>query len=188
MTGQFETPNEEVFTMVTRYSGGSLMSDFVSLRDAMDRLFSESFVPSGSRASIANGSNSAAFPIDVYATDDAMTVLAAVPGSDPSAIDISIEKGQVTIKGEVPDVAASEDARSATWYVHELPRGTFQRTLTVPFEVDAGAAGATFENGMLRLTLPKAETARPRQIKVRGAGENGATGALAGGEAETSES
>jgi HSP20 family protein len=101
---------------------------------------------------------------------------------DPSALDISIEKGQVTIKGEVPDVAASEEARNATWYVHELPHGEFQRTLSVPFEVDANRAEATFENGMLRLVLPKAEAARPRQIKVRVAGENGASQAIAEGE------
>lgn len=163
--------------MVTRYSGGSLMNDFVSLRDAMDRLFNESFVP-GTRGAVG----ASAFPLDVYATDDAMTVLAAVPGIDPSALDISIEKGQVTIKGEVPDAATSEEARNATWYVHELPRGEFQRTFSVPFEVDTGKAEATFENGMLRLTLPKAETARPRQIKVRVAGENGASQAIADGE------
>ena len=163
--------------MVTRYSGGSLMSDFVSLRDAMDRLFNESFVP-GTRG--ATGSS--VFPLDVYATEEAMTILAAVPGIDPSALDISIEKGQVTIKGEVPDVASSEEGRNATWYLHELPRGEFQRSLSVPFEVDAGKAEATFENGMLRLTLPKAETARPRQIKVRVAGENGTSGAIDQGE------
>jgi HSP20 family protein len=163
--------------MVTRYSSGSLMSDFVSLRDAMDRLFNESFVP-GTRTALG----ASAFPLDVYATEDAMTVLAAVPGIDPSALDISIEKGQVTIKGQVPDVADSEEARNATWYVHELPHGEFQRTLSVPFEVDAGKAEATFENGMLRLTLPKAEAARPRQIKVRLAGENGSVEAIADGE------
>jgi HSP20 family protein len=164
--------------MVTRYSSGSLMSDFVSLRDAMDRLFNESFVPGSAR-----GVGASAFPLDVYATEDAMTVLAAVPGIDPSAIDISIEKGQVTITGEVPDVASSEEARNATWYVHELPHGEFRRSLTVPFEVDADSAEATFENGMLRLTLPKAATARPRQIKVRVAGENGVSQAIADGEA-----
>lgn len=150
--------------MVTRYSGNSLMNDFVSLREAMDLLFNESFVP-GQARSVADGRSP--FPLDVYATDAEMTVLAAVPGIDPEHIDISIEKGQVTIKGEVPDVAASEEATNATWYLHELPRGSFQRTLSVPFEIDANAAEATFQNGMLRLTLPKAEAERPKQIKVR---------------------
>ncbi len=150
--------------MVTRYSGGSLFNDVVSLRDAMDRLFNESFVSGQSRA---NGEGRTPFPLDVFATENELTVLAAVPGMDPEQLDISIDKGQVTLKGEVPDVATSEEAREATWYLHELPRGAFQRTLSVPFEIDSDRAEATFDNGMLRLTLPKAEAARPKQIKVR---------------------
>jgi HSP20 family protein len=155
--------------MVTRYSGGSLFNDVVSLRDAMDRLFNESFVSGQPRL---NGESRTPFPLDVFATESELTVLAAVPGMDPEQLDISIDKGQVTLKGEVPDVATSEEARDATWYLHELPRGAFQRTLSVPFEIDADRAEATFDNGMLRLTLPKAEAARPKQIKVRvGSGE-----------------
>lgn len=164
--------------MVTRYGAGSLANDFVSLRDAMDRLFTESFVP----GRVSGEAGRVTFPLDVYATEEAMTVLAAVPGMDPANIDISIEKDQVMIKGEVPDVATSEEAREATWYLHELPHGTFQRTLTVPFEIDANAAEATFENGMLRLTLPKAEAARPKQIKIRVAGGDGRAEAIESGE------
>lgn len=159
--------------MVTRYSGGSLFNDVVSLRDAMDRLFNESVVPGQMRTIWSAGESRSPFPLDVYATESEMTVLAAVPGMDPEQLDISIEKGQVTLRGEVPDVATSEEAKDATWYLHELPRGSFQRTLTVPFEIDANAAAATFENGMLRLTLPKAEAARPKQIKVRVGNSNG---------------
>lgn len=169
--------------MVTRFSGGSLANDVVSLRDAMDRLFNESFVPGQMRSlwSSNGGEGHSAFPLDVYATEDALTVLAEVPGMDPDKLEISIEKGQVTLKGAIPNVARSEEAKDATWYLHELPRGTFYRSLSVPFEVDADAADATFDNGMLRLTLPKAEAARPRQIKVRVGGNGHQTGALAEG-------
>jgi HSP20 family protein len=169
--------------MVTRYSGGSLLNDFVTLRDAVDRLFTESVTPANVR-SLWSGDGRSAFPLDVFATEDAMTVLAAVPGIDPAQIDISVEKGQVTIKGEVPDVATSEEASNATWYLHELPRGAFQRTLSVPFEIDANAAAATFENGMLRLTLPKAEAARPKQIRIRVAGAEDTTEAIDSGAGE----
>lgn len=167
--------------MVTRYSN-SLVHDAVSLRDAMDRLFSESVVPGQMRTlwSNDNGSRSP-FPLDVYATENELTVLAALPGMDPDALDISIEKGQVTLKGEIPNVATSEEARDATWYLHELPRGAFQRSLSIPFDVDADAADATFENGMLRLTLPKAEADRPKQIKVRVDANGQQGGAITGG-------
>ena len=160
--------------MVTRFAGTSLANDVVSLRDAMDRLFNESFVPGQTRSMwSANGSDGrTAFPLDVYATEDTLTILAAVPGMDPDQLDISIDKGQVTLKGAIPNVAKSEEAKDATWYVHELPRGNFYRSVSVPFEIDADAADATFDNGMLRLTLPKAEAAKPKQIKVR-VGSNG---------------
>lgn len=170
--------------MVTRYSGGSLFNDVVSLRDAMDRLFNESFVPGQTRTIWSAGDTRSPLPLDVYATENELTVLAAVPGMNPEHLDISIEKGQVILKGEVPDVATSEDATGATWYLHELPRGSFQRTLTVPFEIDANAAEATFENGMLRLTLPKAEADRPKQIKVRVADSGSRTEAISDGTSE----
>jgi HSP20 family protein len=73
----------------------------------------------------------------------------------------------VTLSGRAPNVASSEEAKDATWYLHELQYGAFQRSITLPIEVDPARADATFELGILRLRLPKAETARPRQIKVR---------------------
>lgn len=173
--------------MVARYSGNTLVNDVVSLRDAMDRLFNESFVPGQMRTLWSNSDTRSPFPLDVYSTETELTVLAAVPGIDPEAIDITIEKDQVTLKGEVPNVAQSEEAKDATWYLHELPRGSFHRSLTVPFEIDASVAEATFENGMLRLTLPKAEAARPKQIKVQVAGSRTNTEAIESGSDESSE-
>lgn len=157
--------------MVMRYSGHSPFQDTVSLRDAMDRLFNESMVPSAARSTSSNSSEGTApFPLDVYSDDNELTLLASLPGMDSGALDITIEKDQVILKGEIPNVASSQGGKDATWYLHELPRGKFQRTLTLPFEVDADNAQAIAEHGMLRLTLPKAETERPRQIKVRVAG------------------
>lgn len=171
--------------MVTRFSGSSVVNDMVSLRDAMDRLFNESFVPGQMRTLWSSGGSDgrSAFPLDVYATEDTLTILAAVPGMDQDNLDISIDNGQVTLKGSIPNVAKSEEAKDATWYIHELPRGNFYRSLTVPFEVDADAAEATFDNGILRLTLPKAEAAKPKQIKVQvgGNGHRSESQALAEG-------
>lgn len=158
--------------MVMRYTGNSPFHDVVSLRDAMDRLFSESMVPSLGRTGVSNGTEgSSLFPLDVYSDENALTILAALPGMNPEALDITIEKDQVTLKGEIPNVASSEGGKDATWYLHELPRGKFQRTLSLPFEVDADAAEATSENGMLRLTLPKSEAERPKQVKVQVGGK-----------------
>jgi HSP20 family protein len=76
----------------------------------------------------------------------------------------------VTLSGKMPNVAQSEEAKNATWYLHELPHGAFTRAVTLPIEVDSANADATFEHGILRLRLPKAEQAKPKQIKVRVAG------------------
>jgi HSP20 family protein len=153
--------------MVTRFP---VAEEFVSLRDAMDRLLSESFVGSPFRgfwSQVANTSGRMPLPLDVYATADDVVVIAAVPGLRPEDIEITINQGTVTLSGKMPNVAQSEEAKNATWYLHELPHGTFTRSVAVPTEVDAANADATFEHGILRLRLPKAEQAKPKQIKVR---------------------
>ena len=66
-------------------------------------------------------------------------------------------------------MASSEEAKDATWYLHELPHGAFQRSVTLPIEVDPAKADATCEHGILRLRLPKAETAKPRKIELKSA-------------------
>lgn len=106
-------------------------------------------------------------PLDVYATKDEVVIIAAVPGIQPEQLDISINQNTVTIGGSMPNVATSAEAKEATWYLHELQHGSFQRSVTLPIDVDAGRADATFDHGILRLHLPKAETAKPKQIKVR---------------------
>lgn len=153
--------------MATRFPISTLAGDMVSLRSAMDRLFNESFVPGATRAFWSNGTGQAALPLDVYATEDHVVVLAAIPGIDPENVRITIDKNTLTLAGEVPNVADAEDANGAAWYLHELPFGSFERSLTLPMALDAARAEATFDNGMLRLTLPKAESEKPKQIKVK---------------------
>jgi HSP20 family protein len=156
--------------MATRFPISSLAGDMISLRSAMDRLLNESFVPGQMRSfwsEAANGAGQAALPLDVYVTSDEVVVLAAVPGMNPEDIRITIDKNTLTLAGELANVADSEEAKGATWYLHELPYGSFERSLTLPMALDASRGEATFENGMLRLTLPKAESEKPKQIKVK---------------------
>jgi HSP20 family protein len=148
----------------------TLADEFVSLRDAMDRLFSDSFPSVAFRGlwdPSANGSGRFNLPLDVYGSDNEIVVIAAVPGIEPDQIELTINQNTVTIRGELRNVASSEEAKSATWYLHELPHGKFQRALTLPVDVDAAKADATFDHGILKLRLPKAESAQPKQIKVR---------------------
>jgi HSP20 family protein len=152
--------------MVSRYP---VAGELVSLRDAMDKLMTDAF--GGSFRSVfpaaQNGQTRMPLPLDIYATNEEVVIIAAVPGIDPDSIDITVDKETVTLTGSTPDVALSAEAAEATWYLHELPRGTFSRSITLPVEIDASRADATFEHGVLRLLLPKAETAKPRKIEIR---------------------
>ena len=152
--------------------------DFVVLRDAMNQLLEESFVPSRPARGASNGAMVRPLPLDVYATQDEAVVIAAVPGMNPRDLEVTIDQNVVTLSGSVPTAAESEQGKGATWYLHELWHGQFRRSVTLPFEVEAGQAEATFENGIVRITLPKAERAKPHKIAIRAAsGQQEAIGA-----------
>jgi HSP20 family protein len=145
------------------------------MRDAVDRLLGEAFSPGmfNTLWPVGNGeSGRSLMPIDAFATENEVVILAAIPGINPDDIEITIEKNTVTLSGQVPNVAESEETKGANWYVHELPHGSFRRSLTLPMEVNAAEANATFDRGMLRLTVPKAEAAKPRQIRVQVGGSH----------------
>ena len=166
--------------MVSQFPLGS---DFVHLREAMHQLLQDSFVPSGgSRYGTRPGPGTRAMrwpvPLDVYATPEEAVVIAAVPGMTPQDLDITYSQNTLTLSGSVPSAADSEQGKNATWYLRELWYGQFQRTVTLPFEVDAGQAEATFEHGLVRIRLPKAERAKPQKIAIKaGSGQQEAIGA-----------
>jgi len=149
--------------------------EFVSLRDAMDQLWNESFV-SGPFRTLWTRPGGPAYgrgtplPLDVYATEDAFVIVAAVPGLRPQDLEVTFNQGTVVLSGTIGNVADTEEAKNATWYLHELWHGRFQRAVTPPFEVDPSQAEASFENGILRIWLPKAEHAKPQRIEVQVAG------------------
>ena|SRR4029079_12824952 len=163
-----------------------LFNDFVSLRDTVDRLFNESFNDDQYRTSWSRSGNgrTQAMPmaLDVYATEDQVVILAAVPGMRPEDLDLTIHENTITISGKIANVAESEGTKGATWYVHELWSGDVRRSLTLPFPVDSDRAEARFEQGILRVALPKAASAKPRKIQI-GSGTDQA--ALTSGETQS---
>jgi len=100
--------------------------------------------------------------LDLYATRDAIVAKVGLPGPKPEDIDVTIDDGLVTIAGSF-EAGESADAG----YVHrELGHGSFSRSFWLPTAVQADAATATFEDGLLTLTLPKTEQAEPKRVKV----------------------
>jgi len=149
-----------------------------TLRQAMDRLIDEVFVDTPWQTLwSANGVTSSwtGMPLDVYATDDQVVITAATPGLKPEDLDVSVVQNTVTLSGTVGDYA--QNIEGATWYLREQPFGQFRRSVTLPFPLDANQAEATFEHGIVRVVLPKAETAKPRKIQIQAGSQPQAVGA-----------
>jgi HSP20 family protein len=136
--------------------------DLVSLREAMDRLFEESFV--SPRAGWPVPVEGGTLAVDVYETDDDVVVKSAVPGIKPEELDITVTGDTLTIKGETK---SEQEVKEENYVRREMRYGSFSRTVALPSSIVADKAKAEFENGMLTLTLPKAEEVKPKAIKVK---------------------
>lgn len=135
--------------------------EMMSLRDAMDRLFEDSFVRA---PRLWPRLGEWELPVDMYQTGDDVVVKAAIPGLKPEEVDISISDDTLTIKGEHKE---EQEVKEENYFYKERRYGTFTRSLLIPVKVKSDKAEAVFENGVLTLTLPKAEEVKPRQIKVK---------------------
>jgi HSP20 family protein len=132
--------------------------DLLSLRQAMDRLFEESFV----NPRTWQFGEGQFVPVDVYATSDEVVVEAILPGVKPEEVDITMEGNTLTIAGDTSAMIPDREGL----LLQEIRRGRFSRTLTLPAGLEADKATATFEDGILTLRIPKAEQVKPRQIKI----------------------
>src|SRR5829696_8996662 len=138
----------------------SPFGEMLTLRQAMDRLFDDDVRPS---RWLSGGMDGPALPLDVTTDADRLTIEAALPGIKPEDVDITIENGTVTISGKT---AGERSAEEGAYVVQEIRRGNFSRSVTLPTGLEPDKAQATFEHGILRLEIPKAEQVKPRQIKI----------------------
>jgi len=149
-----------------------LLSDLFDLRNTIDQFTNETLGTDSLRTHQSrNGSNGSTWatpiPVDVYSTNDHAVIIAAIPGMSADDLELTIHQNTVNLAGVVRNVADAEDAKDATWYVSELGGGEYRRSITLPFAVNADEAKATFEQGMLRITVPKADTVKSRKIAIQ---------------------
>ncbi len=135
--------------------------DLISLREAMDRLFEESWVRPRAGWLLPTEETLA---IDMYETPDSVVVKTAVPGVKPEDMGITITGNSLTIAGETK---AEEKVEEENYIRRERRHGRFSRSVTLPSGVQGEKAQATFDHGLLTLTIPKAEEAKPKVIKVK---------------------
>ena len=103
-------------------------------------------------------------PVDIFEEPDALRITAEVPGVSPDNLKISLENNVLSIHGTKEQVAQE---RSERVHRYERTYGAFERSFTLPATVDANNIKASYEHGVLTLTLPKVEKAKPRQIEVK---------------------
>jgi HSP20 family protein len=135
----------------------SPLREFETLRERMDRLFSE--MGTMPRLTIEPGS----LALDVQETDDAVNVTASVPGFKPEELTVEINKGALTIKGERKE---EREETKGTWHLQERRFGTVHRAITLPTAVYEDEAKATLKDGVLTVTIPKAERTQTRRISI----------------------
>lgn len=140
----------------------SAAGEVLSLKQAMDRLFEDSFVNPTGWLTLAGGQWAPA--IDVWETSDDIVVSAALPGIAPDDVEVTLTGQTLTLKGEI---AADEERSSDQYLLRERRYGAFHRQLNLPVRVDSDHVQASFENGVLRLRIPKAAEVRPRQIEIK---------------------
>ena len=145
--------------MRPRYPIGELPS----LRQAIDRLFDESFVRPREWLTLRSEGVFVP-PIDAYATKDEFIVKVALPGIKPELVETTIEGDTLTIHGRYQ---VKEEKEEVGYVIRELARGEFRRSVVLPVGLRTEAAEATFEHGVLTLVIPKVEEAKPHKIAIK---------------------
>jgi HSP20 family protein len=152
----------ETMTMINTRSLGSSLDRMLTLNRALDQAFNG---VAGSRVWVP--------ALDVAERGDAYVIHAELPGVNPDQVDVSFEQNVLTIRGTKPasfDVAAEGELRM---FAAERVHGNFERSVRLPEFVDAENIDANFTNGLLTVTVPKAQAAQPRKITIRGTSAHG---------------
>jgi HSP20 family protein len=127
----------------------------VALREAVSRLVDQSFAGPEQRPSM---------PVDVLEVADQLIMKATIPGASKDKLQVHYEQNILTLKAEFSDEQLPENGK---WLLRERSLSSVSRTFRLPFPIDAEKATAEFQDGVLTLSLPKLESARPRQIAIQ---------------------
>ena len=134
--------------------------EMMTLREAMDRLFDDAFTRP---INLRDGGWSAP-AVDMYQTDDEVVVKVALPGFKADEVQINVTGDVLSLRG---DLKREQEEKDKAWHIREHRWSSFERSVALPTQVKADGANADFENGILTISLPKAEEVKPRTISVK---------------------
>jgi len=139
--------------------------EMMTLRNTMDQVVNDTFRSMGGWQP---QQEAYALPLEIMETPTAFVVTAAVPGIEPGALDITLSDNLLTITGEFKPQPTQENVR---YHLSEQRYGKFSRTITLPTAIQAEQIAADYHNGLVMITLPKAENAKPKRIPVQSNGQ-----------------
>ncbi len=135
--------------------------DLLDLQDRMNKLFEESFRRFRSTdLDLAGGFVPA---VDIYETDNEIVLKAEIPGVSKEDIKIEVQDGVITLKGEKK---VEKEVKEENYHRIERAYGSFQRSFSLPSNVDRDRIKAAYKDGVLEVVLPKKEEAKPREVKI----------------------
>lgn len=149
-----------MYASLTRFPG-DMFADFEALQRQVEQLLGNRW-PSSIRAA-----GRGAFPaINMGVTSDAIEIYAFAPGIDTSKLEVNVDRGVLTVSGErASDVPESSEKLSV--YADERFSGSFRRAISLPEDADSSRIDARYRDGILRITVPRHENAKPRRIEVK---------------------
>lgn len=142
---------------------GGLFSDFDRLRRELDELFGWVGLPTSIR-SVAPGTYPA---LNIGTTPSSVEVYAFAPGIDPSKVEVTVDRGVLTIAGERASTLPDEQDRKVSVYARERAAGAFKRAVSLPDDIDPDRVSATYRDGVLHISIARRESAQPKRIAIQ---------------------
>jgi HSP20 family protein len=135
--------------------------DLMTAQRDLDRLFRETFSPLFGETELST--RSWAPPVDIYETDNDIVLKAELPGVDPKDVEVRVEDNYLYLKGERK---FEKEVKEQNYHRVERSYGSFARSFSLPNSINADKVKAEFKDGLLTLTMPKREEAKPKTIKI----------------------
>ena len=150
-----------MYASLTRFPG-DMFADFEALQRQVEQVIGNRGWPSSIRAA----ERGAFPPINMGVTQDAVEIYAFAPGIDPAKLEVNVDRGVLTIAGERAGDLPQESEKVSV-YADERFAGPFRRAISLPDDADSSRIDANYRDGILRISVPKRENAKPRRIEIR---------------------